>query len=185
MKNKNDDEYEEDGGVGCLGNYVYFYSPVNTLANMELNKILVELDNQIQEVDEKGTVIHLHIKSGGGDVFSAFSTVDTISRLKTKVHTHIDGFAASAATIMSCAGKHRTIGKHGFSMIHQCSNSFEGKFSEIQDNLENVKCIMDTIKHFYKKHTKIPSKKLEEILKRDRYMTAEETLKYGIVDEIF
>jgi hypothetical protein len=59
-----------------------------------------------------------------------------------------------------------------------------GKFSEMEDQMFNCTIIMKVLKDFYKKYTKMPMKKLDELLKKDISLTAEECLQYGLIDEI-
>ena len=54
----------------------------------------------------------------------------------------------------------------------------------MEDDFYNSKNLMKVLKDFYKKNTKIPMKKLDELLKRDIWLTAKECLQYGIIDEI-
>ena len=117
-------------------------------------------------------------------MFSVLSTIDLIPTLKSKVHTHVDGYVASAGTFISLMGQRRTMGKHAFLLIHQLSSGVIGKFSEMEDEMENCTNIMKLIKAFYKERTKIPMKRLDELLKKDLNLSAQECLQYGIVDEI-
>ena len=69
-------------------------------------------------------------------------------------------------------------------LIHQLSSFCWGKHSEFIDEIENQKKLMGMIKDIYKKYTKVPMSKLDEILKHDLWFNAEECIKYGLVDEI-
>ena len=59
-----------------------------------------------------------------------------------------------------------------------------GKYEELKDSIENCDLFMQIIKDIYDEHTKIPKKKLKEILKHDLWLDAETCLEYGLVDEI-
>lgn len=59
-----------------------------------------------------------------------------------------------------------------------------GKFSELEDEIYNITNLMSILKSFYKEHTKLPVKKIDELLKKDIWLSAEECLQYGLVDEI-
>jgi ATP-dependent protease ClpP protease subunit len=69
-------------------------------------------------------------------------------------------------------------------LIHQLSAMSWGKFRELQDDHINHTKLMETIKRIYDQYTKIPSKKLGEILDHDLWFDAETCIKYGLVDEI-
>ena len=59
-----------------------------------------------------------------------------------------------------------------------------GKYSAMKDDMENSKMLMKKIKDIYRKYTKIPENKLDDILKHDLWWDAEKCLEYGLVDEI-
>ena len=70
-------------------------------------------------------------------------------------------------------------------MIHQLSSSVgEGKFNDLDDNMDNLNKFMETIRNLYLKKTKIPKEKLNDILDHDLWMNSKECLEYGLVDEI-
>lgn len=180
---------EGTDGISVIDNKVLFYSDINSESCMGLNRILLELDNKLQSLkvdigDEYSPIIHLHLHTNGGDVFAAFSTINTMSFIKSKVYTYIDGYVASAGTIISCKGHKRFIGKYGHMMIHQLSGEMYGKFTEMEDSFTDYSDLMKLLKRYYKEYTKIPMKKIDEILKHDLSMSAEKCLEYGLVDQI-
>lgn len=176
--------------IKVINNKILFYGEIDESTMLELNKTLLELDAKLQNIKSLGfddnydPVINLHINTFGGAIFAAFSSVDTIRRLKSKVNTYIDGSVASAGTLISSIGNKRYIGRHAHLLIHQLSSGIYGKFSEMEDEIFNCTNLMKLLKDFYKKNTNIPMKKLDELLKRDIWLNADECLKYGFVDEI-
>ena len=86
--------------------------------------------------------------------------------------------------IISVACKKRSIGKYSKMLIHQLSGSNYGKYTELEDDMENNRNLMNTIKEIYKIHTKVPMKKLNEILKRDLWFDSKTCLELGLVDFI-
>jgi ATP-dependent Clp protease, protease subunit len=174
--------------IRASDNKILFYGEVDESTALELNKVLIDMDVRLQHLKislgDYDPIIHLHINTFGGSVFAAFSTVDTMTSLKSKVYTYVDGSVASAGTLITAVGHKRFIGRHGHILIHQLSSGVYGKFSEMEDEIYNCTNLMKLLKDFYKKNTKIPMKKLDEILKRDIWMMADEALQYGLVDEI-
>jgi ATP-dependent protease ClpP protease subunit len=69
-------------------------------------------------------------------------------------------------------------------MIHQLSGGIWGAFETIKDETHNMELLMKYIKNIYLEHTKISENDLVEILKHDTYLSSEECIKYGLVDEI-
>jgi len=174
--------------VSSQDNNIYFYSEVSRPKILTLNKSLVRVGNSIRNrtsvLDSTDIPIRLHICSYGGSVFSGFAAVDYIAGSKVPVHSYIDGCAASAATIMSVVAEKRFMHKHSFMLIHQLSSGMWGNYEALKDSMENCDTLMETIRDIYVKHTKIPKKQLNDILKRDLWFDAETCLKYGLVDEI-
>ena len=69
-------------------------------------------------------------------------------------------------------------------LIHQLSSGMWGKYEELKDDMKKSEILMKRIREIYEERTKIPAKKLNEILKHDLWWDAETCLKYGLVDEI-
>lgn len=184
-----DTEYKTSKFMECSDNHIYFYSEVdreeNLMLNKEIKKLGVDLLNQKNHFGLKQVApIKLHINSYGGVIFSGLSSVDEILKSKVPVHTIIDGCCASAATLMSVVGKKRYINKHAYMLVHQLSSGMYGTYENFKDELTNQNKLMDMIKDIYLNYTTIPEKKLNVILKHDLWLTPEECLEYGIVDEI-
>jgi len=168
-------------------NNIYFYGDILESNALELNAALFELDKKLSIsgvfLDVK-PIINLRINSYGGSLFAGLATVDVIRNLNSEVHSYVEGAAASAATIISVACSKRYIGKYSKMLIHQLSSGIYGKYTELEDDMENNKHLMTTIKSIYKQYTKLPMKKLDEILKHDLWFDSKTCLDYGLVDEI-
>lgn len=169
-------------------NRIYFYSGVETKNVLGLNKALRELGAEIRHssaiLECPSADIFLHINSHGGDLFAGLAAMDEIRKSQVPIISIIDGCAASAATLMSIAADKRLMNKHAYMLIHQLSSGMWGKYKEIKDEVENLDNMMKTIREVYLEYTKIPKKKLNEILDHDLWLDAETCLKYGLVDEI-
>ena len=94
--------------------------------------------------------------------------------------------AASAASLISMVGHKRFITKNSFMLIHELRSGIEGTYSDIMDEKENCDKLMNVIKRIYLERSagKLDSDILEKILKRDIILSADESLTYGLVDEI-
>lgn len=175
--------------IRVIENKVLFYGDIIPQSTLELNRILLDLDVKLQNTknvlgDEYTPILHLHINTPGGTIMDAFAIVDTIRNMKSDVYTYIDGIVASAGTLIHLVGKKRFMGQNAHLLIHQLSSGVVGTYAEIEDNYYNTTNMMKLLKDFYKKYTKIPMKKLDEILKHDLYLTPEECLQFGIIDVI-
>jgi ATP-dependent Clp endopeptidase proteolytic subunit ClpP len=174
--------------IAVIENKIYFYAGVNRDSAVELNKKVGELQSKsfslANNLDIEPPYVHLFINSGGGSITSGISSMDTILRCKVPVHTYVDGFCASAATFISVVGNKRYMSRNSYMLIHQLSTNFWGKYSEFEDEKQNLDLMMKTIKRVYKEYTKVPEKKLDEILNHDLLWDAEKCLEYGLIDEV-
>jgi len=175
---------------------ILFYEDIDETSALHVNKLLLSVDEELTKkycktIHEEGPdsnikkpIINLRIHSPGGDVFSSLAIIDVINQLKCDVHTHIDGCAASGAAMIALNGKKRYIGKNGFMLLHQLSGSQSGKYEDMQDELKNSKKIMELIKRMVRDKSNIEPEEIDEILKHEWWLSAEECLDYGLVDEI-
>ena len=188
LKEKNAQNPPGDKHIAVHENKIYYYAGVNRESAAELNKKIGELESKSltlgNNLDIDSPTLKLLINSGGGSITAGISSMDTILRCKVPVHTYVDGFCASAATFISVVGKKRYMSRNSYMLIHQLSSNFWGKYSEFEDEKQNLDLMMETIKNVYKEYTKVPMKKIDEILKHDLLWDANTCLKYGLIDEI-
>lgn len=180
---------EYSSSIRIINNDIYFYGPITFDSCKELNDVLLTLDNNSKKISIDYNVepppINLHIQTGGGSLMDTFYIVDLIDNLETPINTFVDGYVASAGSLISVIGKKRYMTRNSFIMIHQLSSSGgEGKYNDLDDNMDNLNKFMDTIRDIYLRKTKIPKEKLNEILEHDLWMNAKECLEYGLVDVI-
>jgi len=180
---------DKNNVVETTNNRIYYYSEVSRQKILVLNKSLRNLNdnllNQAQLLNlDSSANIYLHVNSFGGSVFAGLSAVDYVKSCEVPVVTVVEGCAASAATLFSVVAPHRQIRNNSFMLIHQISSGMWGKYEELKDSLDNCDLFMRIIKDIYGEYTKIPKKKLNEILKHDLWFDAETCLEYGLVDEI-
>lgn len=173
-----------------INNHIYFYSDVNNKSAIEFKKTVTKLKLELTTLYNKfeiQPIIHLHINSYGGCLYSAFCIIDTIREIQKEgfdVYTYCEGKVASAGTLISVSGTKRFISENAVMLIHQLSSVFWGKFTEIEDDWENCNMLMNKMKKIYKDNTKFKKKELDNLLKHDLWLEAKECLEKGIVDEI-
>ena len=179
---------KQEKHISVHENNIYYYSNVNRESAVELNKKIGEIESKsltlANTLDIDPPTLKVLINSGGGSITAGISSMDTILRTKVPVHTYVDGFAASAATFLSVVGNYRFMSRNSYMLIHQLSSAFWGTYSNFEDEKQNLDLMMKTIKDVYKKYTKVPMKKLDEILKHDLLWDAETCLEYGLIDEV-
>ena len=182
------DDPMDMGSVTVENNRIYFYSDIDRNSVLQLNKAIystsLSMLNKALEFNAEPAKIYLHINSDGGEVEQGLIASDYIKSCKVPVWTVIDGICASAGTYLSIVGQRRFMHENSFMLLHQLSGQLWGTFANLQDEMDNCTMLMQVMKTLYKKHTKIPMKILEEILKKDLLLTSKECLKYNLVDEI-
>ena len=153
-------------------------------------KELKKDEKEDEDIDEQFNItidpqpIKLYLTSNGGYVYQVFSAIDTILHMKIPVHTICKGFVASAGTLLSLAGKKRFITENSYMLIHELRAGSWGKFTHLAESFENSKQLMEHIKDYYIKRTKMSIEELDEQLKKDLSWNAELCLEKGLVDEI-
>jgi len=169
--------------VETEGNAVFFYSPVSNASVLALNTALMRAAKNLR--DQKNPIIYLFINSPGGDLYSGFSAMDHIESFPVPVHTIVDGYVASAATLIALAGQRRYVLPHAHLMVHQFSTTLDGKYEELLEQGKANKRLMKTFKETYLSKTNLTEEKLEKILARDTTFDAKRAIKWGFADEIY
>jgi ATP-dependent Clp protease protease subunit len=135
---------------------------------------------------KKGLDINLYINSPGGSVSDTMAIYDTIQYISSPVVTTCIGMAASGAAVILAAGAKgkRYALPHAKIMLHQPWGGVTGQAADIQIQAEEIIRSRQTINEILAKHTSQPIEKILAETQRDRYMTAEEALAYGLIDEV-
>jgi ATP-dependent Clp protease protease subunit len=132
--------------------------------------------------------IHFYINSPGGVVTAGMSIYDTMQFIKPDVCTYVMGQACSMGSLLAQAG---TSGKrymlpNARHMIHQPSGGARGQATDMQIQVEEILKMKQSLTEIYVKHNS-KGKTFEEFAKdmeRDKFMSAEEALEYGLIDKI-
>lgn len=160
---------------------IFISGEINTeVANSVIAQLLY-LEAKNSEKD-----ISLYINSPGGEVDAGLAIYDTMNFIKSKVSVICVGLAASMAAVLLSSGEKgkRYALPHSRIMIHQPLGGAQGQASDIKIQAEQILKIKDIINKILSKNTNQDIKKIEEDTNRDYYLTAEEALEYGLIDEI-
>lgn len=130
--------------------------------------------------------ISLYINSPGGSVTATLAMIDTMNHIQPAVSTVCVGIAASGGAWLLSAGQKgkRFILPNAEVMIHQPLGGAEGQASDIAITAQHILATRDRLNKMMAKNTGQPLKKIEADVDRDFFMTAEESVKYGIVDKV-
>lgn len=130
--------------------------------------------------------IKLYINSPGGSVYDGLAIIDTMNYIKPDVQTIGIGLQASmGAMLLSCGAKgKRFILPNARVMIHQPSSGTEGKITDQEIALKEGIYLKKRLAEIFAENTGKDLKQVEKDMDRDNWMSAEEALAYGIVDEV-
>jgi ATP-dependent Clp protease, protease subunit len=130
--------------------------------------------------------ISMYINSPGGSVTAGMAIYDTMQFIKPDIATLCNGQAASMGSLLLTAGTKgmRYALPNARVMVHQPSGGFRGQASDIERHAEDIVKIKRRLNDIYVKHTGQPLEMIERTLDRDHFMSADEALKFGLIDEV-
>ena len=130
--------------------------------------------------------IKLYINSPGGSVYDGLAIIDTMNYIEPDVQTIGIGLQASmGAMLLSCGAKgKRYCLENSRIMIHQPSSGTEGKITDQEIALREGVYLKKRLAEIFAKNTGKPLAEVEKDMDRDNWMSAEEAVKYGIIDEV-
>ena len=130
--------------------------------------------------------ISLYINSPGGSVTAGLAVYDTMQFIKPDVSTLCTGFAASMGAFLLAAGSKgkRLCLPNSRVMIHQVSGGFRGQASDIAIHAKETLFLKQRLNEIMAKHTGQPIEVIEKDTDRDNFLSAEDAMKYGIIDKV-
>jgi ATP-dependent Clp protease, protease subunit len=160
---------------------IFLGAPINDAV---ANTVIAQLLFLASEDDKKD--IKLYINSPGGSVTAGLAIYDTMQYIKPDVSTICIGIAASMGAVLLAAGAKgkRLILPNAEVMIHQVMGGAEGQATDIKIRAEHILKIKEKLNVILAKHTNQDIDKIEKDTDRDNFMSAEQAVKYGLVDKI-
>jgi ATP-dependent Clp protease protease subunit len=203
IKHEQDEDFEEPSGLGLVPmvieqsgrgeraydiysrllkeRVIFLVGPINDgMANLIVAQLLF-LESENPDKD-----INLYINSPGGSVSAGMAVYDTMQFIKPDVSTLCTGLAASMGSFLLAAGAKgkRYCLPNSRVMIHQPSGGFQGQASDIEIHAREVLYLKKRLNEMLAKHTGQPIEQIERDSDRDRFMGAEEAVKYGLIDRV-
>ena len=138
------------------------------------------------ESEDPEREINMYINSPGGSVTAGLAIYDTMQFVKPPVSTLCVGQAASMGAVLLAAGSKgkRYALPHARIMIHQLSGGFEGQAADIDIQAREALRLRDVLNLILAQHTGQNLKKLEKDTDRDNFLSAQQALEYGLIDEV-
>jgi ATP-dependent Clp protease protease subunit len=140
------------------------------------------------EADNPDKPINLYINSPGGSVTDGLAIYDTMTYISPPIVTICIGLAASMGSLLLCGGTpgQRFALPHSTIMVHQPSGGYSGQASDIAIHAKEILRVRKQLNDIYRRHMTKPHTldEIEHLMERDRFMSAEEALNFGIIDKI-
>ncbi len=130
--------------------------------------------------------ISFYINSPGGAVTSGLAIYDTMQYIRPDISTVCVGQAASMGSLLLAAGasEKRYCLPHSRIMVHQPSGGVQGQAADIEIHAKEILDLRARLNQIYVTHTGQTLKAIEEAMDRDKFLSAEEAKKFGLVDEV-
>ena len=160
---------------------IFLVGPVEDhMANLVVAQMLF-LESENPDKD-----IHLYINSPGGSVTAGMSIYDTMQFIKPDVSTMCIGQAASMGAVLLAGGAKgkRYCLPHSRTMIHQPLGGFQGQATDIEIHAKEILDIRERLNKILAKHTGQPMERIQQDTDRDFFLSADESVKYGLIDEV-
>ena len=139
------------------------------------------------ESDNPEKDIYLYINSPGGVVSSGMAIYDTMQHLRAPINTICMGMAASMGSFLLGAGTKgkRSALPHARIMMHQPSGGAQGTAADIEIQAKEILYLRGKMHELYARHTGQALTQIEHDMERDRFMSADEAVTYGLIDTVF
>ena len=160
---------------------IFIVGPIeDQMANLVVAQLLF-LESENPDKD-----IPLYINSPGGSVTAGLSIYDTMQFIKPEVSTMCVGQAASMGAFLLSGGAKgkRLILPNARTMIHQPSGGAQGQASDIEIQAKEILFLRERLNRMLSEHTGQSMEVIERDTERDRFMSAEQSVEYGLVDQV-
>lgn len=128
--------------------------------------------------------LNIYINSLGGSVFDGQAIYSQLKRHKAEKTVYIDGIAASIASVIALAGDKIIMPKNALFMIHRAWTFQIGNANDMRKMADDLDVVDETILNVYREKTALLRDEILELMDAETWMTADEALDYGFVDEI-
>jgi len=160
---------------------IFLVGPVN---DMSANLVVAQL--LFLEAENPDKDISLYINSPGGSVTAGMSIYDTMQFIKPDVSTLCIGQAASMGAFLLASGAKgkRFSLPNSRVMIHQPSGGFQGQSSDIQIHAKEIMYLRGKLNGILARHTGRTTEEIDRDTERDNFMSAEQSVEYGMIDKV-
>ncbi len=160
---------------------IFLGTPINDVVGNVIVAQLIWLDSQDPE-----RLIRLYINSPGGQIYAGMAIYDTMQQLSAPIQTVAVGVTASFGTVLLAAGSpgQRFALPNATIHIHQPLGGTQGQATDIEIQAKEILRQREKINHILAEHTGQLLETIEHDVERDFYLSAEDALKYGLIDKV-
>ncbi len=154
--------------------WIYDWFEMDSTCPNDVNKLIDQANGEPLEV---------YINSGGGDIFAGSEIYSTLRSYKGEVNIHVVGFAASAASVIACAGK-SDIAPTAMVMVHNVSGRAQGDYHVMDKSSDVLHTANKSIAAAYIAKTGMSEKEALVMMDQETWLTAQQAVDKGLIDRI-
>lgn len=161
-------------------------SSVKTIVEQIMKINQFDDDKDKKEKDFKRVPIDVIINSNGGSVYDGLGLINVIENSKTPVHTYVYGLAASMSLLIAVSGHKRYAGRLSTFMYHAVSTHIDGHLEYLKNRVDETQRLQNIYDEYLLSKTKLTQEEILHVQEHQRnwYMSPEEALSHGVIDEI-
>lgn len=166
---------------------IFIYGEITKYAWEEYGEVSsITFKNELDELGEGIETINLYINSPGGSVFETMAIIAMLQRHPAEIISHIDGVAASCASVLPMISKRVIMPANALMMIHHAMNGAWGNAKQLRKAADDLERISKSMCQHYldRAGDKMSEEKLYEMLEEDTWLTADQCLELGLCDEV-
>jgi len=174
---------------------LYFYEQVDQDSIKKITEDIISINESdeflsklydVYDLEYIAKPIKIHIDSYGGTAYQIFGLLSVMENSKTPIYTYATGAAMSCGFMLLICGHKRFAHKYSTPLYHQVSSWMGGTLEDMKERVAETKRLQKLLENIIIQNTKLTRTKLKEVnaKKLDWYMTPQEALAWGVVDEI-
>ncbi|HGG0586376.1 head maturation protease, ClpP-related [Bacillus cereus] len=186
-KNKQNKFFQMKASANGKTADVFIYGEITKYAWEEYGEVSsITFKNELEALGDGIETINLYINSPGGSVFEAMAIIAMLKRHPADIISHIDGVAASCASVLPMISKRIIMPNNSLMMIHHAMTGAWGNAKQLRKAADDVERISQAMCQYYldRSGEKMSEEMLYEMLEEDTWLTAEQCLELGLCDEI-
>lgn len=163
---------------------INIYGDITSWPYLKSDVSSYNLSQQLANLDENVSNIHVYINSYGGEVGEGLAIFNALKRHKAKVTTHCDGFACSIASVVFMAGDERIMNQASLLMIHNAWAYMEGNAEQLRKQADDLDTITQASIEAYKSRCSISEDEIKALMNAETWLSPEKAVEYGFATAI-